>query len=48
MLMTYVEKTSHFEVAPPGQTIADNLFLKNGKLVLYPKNMMFEKCSKFH
>ena len=34
LLMTYVEKTSYFEVAPPGHTIAyknvDNL-LKNGK-----------------
>ena len=32
LLMTYVEKTSYFEVAPPGHTIAykniDNLFLK--------------------
>ena len=32
--MTYVEKTSYFEVAPPGHTIVyknvDNL-LKNGK-----------------
>ena len=34
--MTYVEKTSYFEVAPPGHTIAyknvDNLF-KNGKYI---------------
>ena len=33
-MTNYVEKTSHFEVAPPGHTIAhksiDNL-LKNGK-----------------
>ena len=36
LLMTYVEKTSYFEVAPPGHTIAyknvDNL-LKNGKYI---------------
>ena len=35
--MTYVEKTSFFDVAPPGRTIAykniDNL-LKNDKLML--------------
>ena len=35
--MTYVEKTSYFEVAPPGHTTAyknvDNL-LKNGKYIL--------------
>ena len=36
LLMTYVEKTSFFEVAPPGHSIAyknfDNL-LKNGKYI---------------
>ena len=36
LLMTYVEKTSYFEVAPPGHTIAykniDNL-LKYGKYI---------------
>ena len=36
--MTYVEKTSYFEVAPPGHTIAykniDNLF-KNCKYIFY-------------
>ena len=34
LLMTYVEKTSYFEVAPPGHTIAYNnvdYLLKNGK-----------------
>ena len=34
--MTYIEKTSYFEVAPPGHTIAykniDNL-LENGKKI---------------
>ena len=34
--MTYVEKTTYFEAAPPGQTIAykkgDNL-VKNGKFI---------------
>ena len=37
MLLTYVEKTSYFEVAPPGHTIAyqnvDNL-LKSDKYIL--------------
>ena len=53
--MTYVEKKSNFEVAPPGHTIAykkvGNL-MKNGKytflFVMQPINMMFKKCSNFH
>ena len=53
--MTYVEKTSNFEVAPPGHTIAyksvDNL-LKYGKFIflfaVLPKNIMFKRCSNFH
>ena len=37
LLMTYVEKTSYFEVAPPGHTIAYNnvdYLLKHGKFKL--------------
>ena len=44
LLLTYIEQTSYFEVAPPGHTIAyknvDNLS-KNDK-------EMFKKCSNFY
>ena len=37
--MLYVEKTSYFEIAPPGHTIAyeyfDNLFLKKVSIYSY-------------
>ena len=53
--LTYVEKTSYSEVAPPGHTTAykniDDLF-KNKKyislFVIEPHNMMFKKYSHFH
>ena len=57
LLMTYIEKTSYFEVAPPVHTTAykntDNLF-ENDKfyililIVIQLNSRMFKKCSKFH
>ena len=52
--MTSVEKTSYFEVVPPGYTIAykniDNLS-KNKSHILYfdikSENRMIKKCSKY-
>ena len=54
LLMTSVEETSYFEVAPPGYTIAykniDNLS-KNKSQILYfvikSENRIIKKCSKF-
>ena len=44
MLLTYVEKTSYFLVAPPCHIIA----YKNVDKINYIKNMMFQKCSNVH
>ena len=50
LLMTYIENTSYFQVAPPGYNIASkyiDYILKNDKyislFVIQTKKLMFEK-----
>ena len=48
LLMTSVEKTSYFDIAPPCHTILTNTLIIYYKISTYPKNIMFKKCSKLY